>query len=271
MNLRHVFMNTTKYTITAFFCLFLMSFMVLGQNFPVKPKALVSDYTHTLSAGQVATLEDKLRLFEDSTSTQVAVVIVNSTDGYDVKDYAVRLAEQWGVGQKNYNNGVVLLVALEDRAVTIQTGYGVEGALPDVLAYRIIENEIKPAFRKSDYFEGINNATDAIISAIKGEYSADPKDNRRGERGSGNLGGVIVVVIVFVIVAIISKGGGKNGGGRVINGRGGSDLFWWMLLNGMGRGGSDGGRSSRGGFGGGGGFGGFGGGSFGGGGASGRW
>lgn len=273
MYLRYVFMNKTINCIAAFVCFFLLSFTALGQDFPAKPKGIVSDYTQTLSKSQIATLENKLVAFDDSTSTQVAVVIVNSTDGYDVADYAVRLAQKWGVGQERYNNGIVLLVAIEDRAVTIQTGYGVEGALPDALAHRIIANEIVPAFKRSDYYEGINDATNAIISAVKGEYKADRKQQRKED--PGNLGGVIVIVVIFIIVAIISKGGGKNGGGKVINGRGGSDLFWWMLLNGMGKGG-DGGRSSRGGFGGGfgggsGGFGGFGGGSFGGGGASGRW
>lgn len=257
-----------------------ISLYVLGQNFPAEPKGLVSDFTNTLTTSEVNNLENKLLAFEDSTSTQIAVVLVQSTDGYDIADYAVRLAQQWGVGQEEYNNGIILLIALADRAVTIQTGYGVEGALPDAIAYRIIEDDITPAFRMGDYYTGINEATSSIIAYVKGEYKADPKKKRKTDESDGAVGSIIVVIIVVVAIAIISKGGGGKGNGRrgrVIDGKGGSDLFWWMLLNGLGRGGSD--RDSGGGFGGGfggdssggGGFGGFGGGSFGGGGASGRW
>lgn len=259
-------LNNLRYLVLSFF-LFFFSFCAVGQDFPSTPKGLVSDFTNTLSRAEVAALEEKLLAFEDSTSTQIAVVLVNSTDGYDVADYAVRLAQKWGVGQKKYDNGVMLLAALGDRAVTIQTGYGIEGALPDAIAYRIIENEIKPAFRNGDYYAGLNNATNAIISYTKGEYS--DKTVSKGKEEGGKFGIVFGIVIIVVLIALISKGGGNNRGGRVINGSGGSDLFWWMLLNSLGR--SGGGDRDSGDFGGGGGFGGFGGGGFGGGGASGRW
>lgn len=245
-----------------------------AQNLPEVSRTIVTDYTNTLSANERAALEQKLVAFNDTTSTQIAVVLVNSTDGYDVADYAVRLAQKWGVGQAKYNNGVMLLAAIGDRAVTIQTGYGVEGALPDAIAYRIIENDIKPSFRSGNYYEGLDNATNSIISYTKGEYKAERK--QRVKDGKGGISGIAVIIIIVVIFALISKGGGGNNkGGRMINGKGSNDLFWWMLLNGMGGGG--GGSSRGGGFGGGfgggsgGGFGGFGGGGFGGGGASGRW
>lgn len=239
-----------------------------AQDFPATPNTLVNDYTQTLSASQVQQLERKLVAFDDSTSTQIAVVIMKSTGHYDIADYGVRLAQRWGIGGKEHNNGILLLVALGDRAVTIQTGYGVEGAVPDAIAYRIIENEIKPAFRQGDYFAGIDRATDALIAYTKGEYEASPKK----EDGGSAMGGLfLLVIIIVVIIAIFGRGGGR-GGGRVMGGRGASDLLWWTLLSGMGRGGSGGGGFG-GGFGGGGsgGFGGFGGGGFGGGGASGRW
>lgn len=244
-----------------------------AQDIPAAPRALVSDFTNTLSGAQKNALEQKLLAFNDTTSTQIAVVLVQTTDGYDIADYAVRLAQKWGVGNAKYNNGIVLLAAIGDRAVTIQTGYGVEGALPDAIAYRIIENDIKPAFRQSDYFGGLDAATNSIISYTKGEYKADAKANTKYE-GKSPFSGVIVIIVVIIIIGIISKkGGGGNNGGRVINGKGSSDLFWWMLLNGMGNS-RGGGGGFGGGFGGGdsgGGFGGFGGGGFGGGGASGRW
>lgn len=237
-----------------------------GQEFPATPNTLVNDYTQTLSASQVQQLERKLVAFDDSTSTQIAVVMMQSTGQYDIADYGVRLAQRWGIGGKENDNGILLLVALGDRAVTIQTGYGVEGAVPDAIAYRIIESEIKPAFRQGDYFTGIDRATNALIAYTKGEYKAPPKKEGTG----GGLGSIILLfVIIIVVVALLGRGGGR-GGGKVLGGRGASDLLWWTLLSGMGGGGRGGGFG--GGFGGsGGGFGGFGGGGFGGGGASGRW
>lgn len=241
----------------------------LGQDFPQQSDRLVTDYTHTLNAAQLQQLEHKLVAFDDSTSTQIAVVIMQSTGQYDIADYGVRLAQQWGIGGAEHDNGILLLVALGDRAVTIQTGYGVEGAVPDVIAYRIIENEIKPAFRQGDYFSGIDRATDALISYTKGEYTAPPKAAAKGV-GFGGL--IMLFVVVAVIIAIASRGRGGGGGGRVMDSRGASDLLWWTMLSGMGRGGRGGGfGSGGGGFGGSGGFGGFGGGGFGGGGASGNW
>lgn len=242
-----------------------------GQEFPEAPSSLVTDYTQTLSQAEIQSLEHKLLAFEDTTSTQIAVVIMASTGAYDIADYGVRLAQEWGVGNKKYDNGILLLAALEDRAVTIQTGYGLEGAIPDIIAHRIIQNEITPAFRQQAYYEGIDQATNAIISYSKGEY--DEHSSKEG--GRKPFPRALLVLVFIAIIAIISrnKGGGGKGGGRIMGGRGSSSVFWWALLNG-GRGsnrGGHGGGFGGGSFGGGGGFGGFGGGGFGGGGASGRW
>lgn len=262
-------MGVNKCFWAAIWAMMLTTGVVRAQDFPAKPNTLVNDYTQTLSAPQVQELERKLVAFDDSTSTQIAVVVMKSTGQYDIADYGVRLAQRWGIGGKEHDNGILLLVALGDRAVTIQTGYGVEGAVPDAIAYRIIENEIKPAFRQGDYFAGIDRATNALIAYTKGEYQAPP----RKEDGGSAMGGLfLLVIIIVVIIAIFGRGGGGRGGGRVMGGRGASDLLWWTLLSGLGRGGSGGGGFGGGfGGGGGGGFGGFGGGGFGGGGASGRW
>src|SRR5690606_22299584 len=134
-----------------------------AQDFPEAPNRLVNDYTGTLSPAEVDALERKLLLFEDSTSIQCAVLVMESTGAFDLGDYVVRLAQKWGVGQSKYNNGIMVLAALGDRAVTIQTGYGIEGAVPDAIAYRIIENEIKPHFRQARYYEGMDAATNALI------------------------------------------------------------------------------------------------------------
>lgn len=253
--------------------LFCSSLILSAQDFPPTSTKLVNDYTNTMSSAEIQALEQKLVAFTDSTSIQIAVVLIQSTNGYDIADYGVRMAQKWGVGEKKYNNGILVLAAVGDRAVTIQTGYGIEGSVPDAIAYRIIENDIKPAFRANAYYQGLDQATNSLISFTKGEYKAEPKNS--GSAKSGGKG-FIIVIVIFVIIALISKGGGgKNKGGRVINGKGSSDLFWWMLLNGLGGGGRS--DNDSGGFGGGfggdggGGFGGFGGGGFGGGGASGRW
>ena len=251
-------------------CLFLLMlssfFSVYAQNIPDPPNNLVTDYTGTLSRSETQALERKLLAFEDSTSTQIAVVLIRTTDGYDVADYAVRLGQKWGVGGKKYNNGIVLLAALDDRAVTIQTGYGMEGVLPDIIAHRIIQHEIRPYFSRQQYYQGLESATNAIIAYTKGEYKADPRE--RQEKGDG-VPVILIIIVIVVLISLFSKGGGGGRGGRVMTGRGASDVFWWTLLNGMGR--SGGGGSGGFGGGGGGGFGGFGGGGFGGGGASGRW
>src|SRR5690554_7669226 len=164
-----------KTTLFSFLFLFI-SLIALGQNdFPNKPNRLVNDYTQTLSPSQVQALESKLVAFNDSTTTQIAVVLIPSLNGYEVSDYGVRLAQKWGIGGKENDNGILLLASLGDRKVTIQTGYGVEGAVPDAIAFRIINDDIKPAFTRQDYFRGLDQATNSLIAYTKGEYKAKPK------------------------------------------------------------------------------------------------
>jgi uncharacterized protein len=236
-----------------------------SQNFPAKPNRLVNDYTNTLSASEIASLESKLVQFDDSTSNQIAVVVMKSVGDYDINEYTYKLGRAWGVGGKEKSNGVVLLIALGDRKLSIQTGYGLEGALPDIYTKRIIEDDIKPFFKEGKYYEGINAGIDSIIKLTKGEYKNDKPRNKRGPGGAGS--GLIILIIIIIIIILIKRGG-RGGGGQVIGGRGVSDAIFWGMLFGSGR------SSGGGGFGGGssgGGFGGFGGGSFGGGGSSGSW
>ncbi|MEJ5964391.1 TPM domain-containing protein [Pedobacter immunditicola] len=254
--------------------LFLLVFLTslgFAQDFPAKPNKLVNDYTGTFSASQTQQLEDKLVAFSDSTSIQIAVAVLKSVGEYDINDYALQLGRQWGVGSQK-NTGIMIVVALGDRKIAIQTGYGLEGALPDVYAKRIIENDIKPYFKAGDYYAGIESGTNAIISYTKGEYKNDKPKKVTKDRGAAVP---ILIIIVIIIIIIMRKGGGGRGGSQVIGSRGVADsLFWGMLLGSMtGRsgGGGFGGGFGSGGGGGGGGFGGFGGGSFGGGGSSGDW
>ena len=244
-----------------------------SQNFPAKPNTLVNDYTNTLSASEVSALERKLVAFDDSTSIQISVVFIASLNGYDVSDYGYQLGRAWGIGGSKKNTGILVLSSIGDRKITIQTGYGMEGALPDAIAKRIIENEVKPNYKNGNYYQGVEDATNAIISYTKGEYKSDVKKKGSG-KGSGFPVGLIFIIII-VIISIVGRGGKGGGGRNVIGGRGAANIFWWSLLSGMGNSGrGSGGFGGGGGFGsgsGGGGFGGFGGGSFGGGGSSGSW
>lgn len=239
-----------------------------AQDYPAKPTTLVNDYTGTLSAAQKQQLESKLVAFDDSTSNQISIAIIKSVGEYDINEYALGLGRSWGVGGAKKNNGVMIVVALGDRKIAMQTGYGLEGALPDIITKRIIENEIKPSFKTGDYYGGLDAGTTAIIKYTKGEYKNDtPKATKKG----GGTGGIAIIIIIIVVIIIIIKRGGGNGGSQVLGSRGvGEALLWGALFgsssrsSGSGWGGGGGGSS-------GGGFGGFGGGSFGGGGSSGSW
>ncbi len=249
-------------------CVFLFA-----QDFPQKSNTLITDYTNTLTADQKQSIENKLDAFNDSTSTQISVVLIKSVGQYDIGEYGYKLGRAWGIGQKGKNNGILLLIAIGDRKVTIQTGYGAEGAVPDITTHQIIENDITPNFKQRNYYAGIDAGTNSLIKLMKGEYKADPKAQQKDNGGGGSI--FIIIIIVVVVIILIRRGGG-GGGNQVIGGRGGASPFWWFLAgNALGR--SSGGGGFGGGFGGGGdsggggGFGGFGGGSFGGGGSSGSW
>jgi uncharacterized protein len=258
-----------------FTVLFLLQFAVgFAQDIPQRPSPprLVNDYTGTLTPDQQYSLEQKLVAYDDSTSNQVVVVIVRTTGDYDPVDYATKLGRVWGVGNKKTNNGVVLLIARDDRKVFIAPGYGLEGALPDITCKTIIENEITPNFRNDDFYRGIDRGTNAIIKAAVGEYKAPEGYRHKKGTGGGGIIGLIIIVIIFFI--IFGRGGGGRGGG-MFSRRGGGFVEGAILgsLLGGNRGGGWGGSGGgwSGGGSGGGGFGGFGGGSFGGGGSGGNW
>jgi len=258
------------------FILLLISFLSNAQNaFDLdallknkpNPPRLVNDYTGTLTDDQRQALENKLVAFDDSTSTQIAVILIPTLDGRNVADYNIELGRAWGVGGKDNNNGIVLLIvkgdpAKGDRKLNIAVGYGLEGALPDITAKQIIDQIIIPNFKGNDYYRGIEEGTDAMIQAVKGEYTAP--DNYGKSKGS-TIGNIIFLIVLIVIFLAISRG--KGGGGSFMSRRG---FAAWTIGN-MLSGGGGGGWSGGGGSSSSGGFGGFGGGSFGGGGASGSW
>jgi uncharacterized protein len=246
---------------------FLFSFCVHAQiekEIPQRPSPpkLVNDYTNTLTPAQVQALEKKLVNYDDSTSSQVAIVIISTLKGYDVSEYGLALGREWGIGGKEFNNGAIVLVVKDDRKVRIEVGYGLEGAIPDITAKSIIDNSITPHFKEGNYYRGLDRATDDIIAAAAGEYKAPQNYSAKKKKGAG-LGSIIALIIIFLVLG--GLGGGRKGGGGAMSGAG------WMILGSMLGNSSRGSGWSGGGSSGGGGFGGFGGGGFGGGGASGDW
>lgn len=244
-----------------------------AQTIPPRPSPprLVNDLANLMQPGEADALERKLVTYNDSTSSQIAVVTVPNLDGDEIADYAQKLYEAWGIGRKGKNNGILMLVAQQEHSARIQTGYGLEGAVPDALAKRIISNTLVPAFRQNQYYAGLDRATDQLIALAKGEYKADPADEQpqgRDRTGSGIPFWLIIAVMVFVFVMLRNRGGG---GGRGNRGIGGGFLPPFLFGGALGGGFGGGGGGGDFGGGGGGGFGGFGGGSSGGGGASGNW
>jgi uncharacterized protein len=245
--------------------LFLIYQNSLAQNisdFPEKPTPprFLVDYTGTLEAYQINQLESTLRQFNDSTSNEIAVVIMRNIGDYDISDYAIQLGHKWGIGKEKKDNGVLLLIALENRKMFIATGQGLEGALPDLVCKRIVDTKIKPYFQKRDYFDGINSGVNEIIKYTQGEYKAEAKQQQSYPLV------YLFVILIFIIIGINmfrqnQNGGNNRRGGYRGNTFGPSGGGWYW-------GGSGGSSWSRGS---GGGFGGFGGGSFGGGGAGGDW
>ncbi|MDF2434105.1 MAG: uncharacterized protein JWP44_3736 [Mucilaginibacter sp.] len=258
--------------LTILFSLLLTGLMAFAQQLPPKSSTLVTDYTNTLSEGDKQQLENKLVAFDDSTSTQIAVVLIKSVGDYDINDYGQKLGRAWGIGRQGKNNGILVLVALGDRKVTIQTGYGAEGAVPDAITHEIIQNDITPRFKQNDYYGGLNAATDDLMKYIKGEYKSSKKP-QQPEQSIG--GGIFIVIFIVIFILILIFRGRGGGGGRIYGGRGSASPFWWFLggaLLGRGSGGWGGfSGGDNGGGNDGGGFGGFGGGDFGGGGSSGSW
>lgn len=227
---------------------------------PMQPTRLVNDFAGILKADERETLERLLVAYDDSTSTQICIVTIRTLDGYEVADYANRLFEKWGIGGKQNNNGVLLLLALEERKVRIETGYGVEDRLTDALSRRIIEQQLLPAFRQQAYAQGFQAAVLTIIDVLQGAYTADAQ----GKKESAPLW---VLAVFFIIIVLIMIANARNGGGgSSYTGRGSSQYrpFFFPMGGGSSWGGGGGGGSF-------GGFGGFGGGMSGGGGASGGW
>jgi uncharacterized protein len=257
----------------------------------------VTDTTGTLTAQQRAALEERLAAFEAKKGSQIAVVLVPTTEPETIEQYAIRLAEQVKPGRKNVDDGALLVVATKDRSLRIEVGYGLEGVIPDAVAKRIVSDDIVPHFKRGDFFGGVDAGVTRMIALIEGEQlpPARGATARGAGDGGGNLEGLAVVgfILVFIVGGLLRAMFGRFVGSGVIGGLAG--VAGWLMLGSLaigivvaivamflslmggfagrhGRGGWYSGGWPGGGFGGGGGGSwGGGGGGFGGGGASGRW
>jgi uncharacterized protein len=240
-----------------------------SDSLPPKPTHYVSDRAGILSPNTVATLNSRLEDFERETSNQVIVATFPRVpDGYVLEDFTQRTAEAWGIGQEKDDNGVALFVFPNDRKTRIEVGYGLEGALPDAIAKRIIESEMLPSFRAGDFDSGVSRAVTAILQATRGEYKGAHRTAADREE-DGEVFWIIVFLFFLVIIFIIAANRGLLQRGAYYGPRG-RRVVWYPDIGGNWRGGGSSGGGFSGGSGGGGGFSG-GGGSFGGGGASGSW
>ena len=218
------------------------------------PPRLMNDYAEMLSITEREQIEQKLVAYNDSTSTQICVVTVNTIGDYSIADYAVRLGRKWGIGQKDKDNGILITISKLDRKVDIEIGYGLESHITDYDSKEIIDDIIIPAFKQNNFYEGVNKATDRIISQLQGTFTAST--SKKEQDDFNNIMVFIFVALIFIIIisSLFSSGKGNvtvSGGGWNWSSGGGSSSW------------SGGGSSSS--------FGGFGDGSFGGGGSSGSW
>ena len=279
--------------IAAFVLALLLCVPVFAQIAVPELTSPVVDLTNTLSPSQRAQLEQKIRAFYERKGAQVQVLLVPTTQPEAIEQFSIRVAEAWKLGRKGTDDGVLLLIAKDDRAVRIEVAYGLEGAFPDALAGRIIEQVIVPRFRNGQFYDGINEAVDRIIAVIDGEPLPEPERRARApsDQGIGSALPVLLMVMVFGGNVLRRMLGGVGGAATaagiagflvwlltsvLLISIGAAIIAFLVVLLGGGGGPSGGwaGRRRRSGWGGGfggGGFGGFGGGRSGGGGASGGW
>ena len=263
--------------ILALLCGLLWLTALAAETIPPAPARYFNDYAGVVSAATAAQLNQRLEQFERDSSCQIVVAVFPKMQSdSSIEDYTVRVAQSWKVGQKDKNNGAVLFVFIQDRKLFIQTGYGLEGVLPDAICKRIIENEIKPGFKAGNYDAGLTSGVTAILAAVKGEYKGTGQtvaDRNivvvgHGDGSGNNQSGLgTTVVVIFVVICILIVVSNARRGGYYYSRSGWSGSSWGGGWSGGGGGGWSGGG---GGGGGGGGFSG-GGGSFGGGGAGGSW
>jgi uncharacterized protein len=254
-----------------FIALFLSSGFLFAQyTIPETPtiQTAVYDYAKVFSADEKLQLEEKLIRYSDTTTTQIVIITIESLKNENVNMLATNWGQKWGIGgTKKDDNGVIILLARDEKKIAINPGYGLEDRLTAGIGGEIIRNIIIPEFKAGSYYKGLDKGTDALFDVFKGKYKGERKQNKKNDFP---ILPIIIIVIIILVLISRNKGGGNGNSG---NSGGGIDLMDIILLSSLGRGsgGGFGGGSSGGGFGGGGFGGGFGGGGFSGGGSSGSW
>ena len=252
----------------------LLLFLMLSQiglaqfTIPQKPdfQTSVYDYAGLLNENEKAQLEEKLIRYSDSTSTQIVVITIESLKGEDIGILTPKWAQEWGLGQAKEDNGVLILVAKDERKIWISAGYGLEDRLTAGIGGEICRNIITPEFKAGSYYNGLDKGANAIFSVFKGKYKSERKQSKDKELPV--LPFIIIFIIILVILTKIKGGGNGNSGSS----GGGPSFMDVLILSSLGRGFGDNSGSGFGGSSGGGGFGGgFGGGGFSGGGSGGSW
>ena len=233
---------------------------VQAEDLPPLPRAYFNDDAGLVSAAEARRLDQKLRQLDEETSTQIVVAVFPKLPSPSLEDFTVRTAESWRVGRQELDNGAIFFVFVEDRAMRIEVGYGLEGALPDALARRILDGEVVPRFRDGDWAGGLDAGIDAVVAAVRGEYIAPAPETPEGP----SLAAILIVVALVIVFLLLVRFAAPGHPGRTYGGRG------WRRDSSHWGGGRWGGGGGSWGGGGGGGFMG-GGGSFGGGGASSSW
>ena len=165
----------------------------------------MNDFAHVLTPDQLATLERQLVAYDDSTSTQIAIVTVDKLNGDNIEEYALSILRNWGVGNKKTNNGIVIVAAIGDRKVWIATGYGLEGAVPDLIAKQIIDTEILPNFKEGNYYRGFDEASDALIRAAAGTYKAPENYRKRSNKGGGPPVFMFIIIMIIVLLYNLTR------------------------------------------------------------------
>jgi uncharacterized protein len=189
------------YMLTLFSALFIVGIANAQKPIPQLWGIRVHDDAKILSQQMVDKLENQLKAFEDSTSNQIAILTVSTLDGEPIENYSLRVAEEWKLGTKGKDNGVLLLIAVDDHKMRIETGYGLEGVLTDAVCSRIIRNELAPAFRQNQYDKGVSEGVRAIMLAIGGEYSADDQE---GKPELGDKERVLIGLFIFGILGVFT-------------------------------------------------------------------
>jgi uncharacterized protein len=253
---------------------FFFTQLSFGQfTIPEKPKVQTSvyDYVNLLSEKQKINLENKLVRYSDSTSTQIVVIVIETTNNESIGILAPRWAQKWGIGQAKEDNGVLILLAQKDREIWIAPGYGIEPILTAGIIGEITRNIIIPEFKRGNFYAGLDKGADTVFQLLNGEFKGTRKQKSKGSDAKTIF--FIILVIAFFVLMFLGNKKNKGGGRGFRRGSFADTLFTAVILSSAGsRGGGFGGGSSSGGSFGGGGFGGgFGGGGFSGGGAGGSW